>query len=294
MAVPPGATPSIGVRFTAADSSTPHHKTGTLIFQTGNKRLPSARVPLSADVDTVCVDASRWIYTLDDQEQLARFDPTTLTFADIATLRCPTSSTPNSMAVDQNAAAWVGYQNGDLFKVNTTTGACEATSFKANQHDILTFGMGFVFDPSTGKDTLYIAGGQDLIRAPSTLATVSFPGLVVTPVGAVDDGFPELTGTGDGQLWGFIPRDYSMQYQSILIRLDPRSGNTLESYGYGSLANTNPAWAVKFWGGYFWVFLATSVYKISRDTPEIIETAIAYTGRPPILGAGVSTCAPVD
>jgi hypothetical protein len=198
------------------------------------------------------------------------------------------------MAVDQNAVAWVGYQDGNLFRVEVSTGACTATSFKPNQHDLLRFGMGFVFDPATGKDTLYIAGGQDLVRAPSTLAAVSFPGLVVTPVGTVDDGFPELTGTGDGQLWGFIPRDYSTRYQPSLVRLDPKSGATLEFHAYRTLADLSSAWAMKFWGGYFWVFLDTSVFKIPRDTPDLIETAIVETGRRPILGAGVSTCAPVE
>jgi hypothetical protein len=296
LAVTAGARPAIGVRFTAADSSTPHHKTGTLVFQTGNQRNPSAKVPLSADVDTVCVDASRWIYTLDQSAILARFDPNTLTFTDIATLKCPNRPIFNSMAVDQNAVAWVGDQDGNLFKVDVSTGACEGTNFKGGPAGLMSFGMGFVFDPSTGLDTLYIAGGSSLLfdlANPPTLATVSFPSLAVTKVGVVEEGYSEMTGTGDGQLWGFIPNFASSTNRAVLVRLDPNSGATLESYPYTSLTGGG-AWAMKFWGGYFWIFLDTAVYKAKRETPETILTAIADTRRSPILGAGVSTCAPVQ
>jgi hypothetical protein len=52
------------------------------------------------------------------------------------------------------------------------------------------------------------------------------------------------------------------------------------------------SWAVKFWGGSFWIFLDSSVYQVPRDTPQTIATVIADTGRN-IVGAGVSTCAPI-
>lgn len=292
VAVPVGGNALIRLAFSAADSAPPHLKTGTLAFQTGNQRAPSARIPLSAYVNSVCIEASRWIYTVGQDGQLARFDPDTLTFTDIARLRCPTSDTPNSMAVDQNAVAWVAYRDGNLFEVDTGTGDCKATRFEPNQHELRVFGMGFVFDPSTGKDTLFIAGGKSVDARQSTLATVSFPSLVVTPVGSVAAGLPEMSGTGDGQLWGFIPQGVATGGSAVLVRLDPRSGATLESHTYRDLTD-GEAWAMKFWGGSFWVFLGSAVYKISRDTPDRIETAIAYTGRSGIVGAGVSTCAPV-
>jgi hypothetical protein len=294
VAVPVGGGATIQLVFTAADSTPPHLKSGTLTFQTGNKRTPSARVPLSANVNTVCVEASRWIYTVDQGGLLSRFDPDTLTFTDIATLRCPnTLELPNSMAVDQNAVAWVAYQDGNLFKVDTGTGDCKATSFQPNQHGLKVFGMGFVFDPSTGTDTLFIAGGQSVVLGQSTLATVSFPGLVVTPVGTVTEGLPEMTGTGDGQLWGFIPAGVATGRSALLLRLDPKTGATLESYAYPSVTGGG-AWAMKFWGGSFWVFLGSTVYKIARDTPDLIQSVIPYTGRVGIVGAGVSTCAPLQ
>jgi hypothetical protein len=74
--------------------------------------------------------------------------------------------------------------------------------------------------------------------------------------------------------------------------LDPTSGATVESYGYPSITNSG-ACGIGFWGGYFWIFLGTSVYKVASDNPRVIETAFARTGRPQIVGAGVSTCAPL-
>jgi hypothetical protein len=49
---------------------------------------------------------------------------------------------------------------------------------------------------------------------------------------------------------------------------------------------------VKFWGGSFWIFLGSSVYEVPRDTPQTIRTVIAGTA-PFIVGAGVSSCAPI-
>jgi hypothetical protein len=60
----------------------------------------------------------------------------------------------------------------------------------------------------------------------------------------------------------------------------------------------NPsAWAFAFWGGDFWVFLqrdtdpSTSVYHVNGTTGSM-TTALSNTSRT-IVGAGVSTCAPV-
>lgn len=288
-----GGKARVTMIFNAADSAPPHLKTGTLAFRTGNPRAPSGRVPLSAYVNSVCVEASQWIYTIDEDGVLARFDPDTLKFTEIAKLRCPTSSGPNSMAVDQNAVAWVAYQDGNLFKVDTATGDCQSTSFVPNQHGMKKFGMGFVFDPSTGMDTLFIAGGPEIVASQSTLATVSFPDLIVSPVGVVDAGLPEMSGTGDRELWGFIPVGASTLGSAALIRLDPDNGKTLESHEYTDL-KTYGGWAMKFWGGKFWVFLGTSIYTISRDSPDRPRPVVLDTGRRQIVGAGVSTCAPLQ
>jgi hypothetical protein len=129
-------------------------------------------------------------------------------------------------------------------------------------------------------------------RTQATLAKVSVPSLVVTPVGTITTGWPELSGTGDGGLWGFMPASASFTGQATLVQLDPASGVMLKSYSYPTLTQSGD-WAMKFWGGSFWIFLGTSVYEVPRATPDVIHTAIAYSGRN-IVGAGVSTCAPLQ
>jgi hypothetical protein len=253
--------------------------------------MPDASVPLSAYVNSVCVEASQWIYTVDGSGLFSRFDPATTTFTDIGRLDCPDYNGAFSMAVDQNAVAWVLYQDGNVFKVDTATGKCQSTSFQVGQHGLYNFGMGFVFDPSTGLDTLYIAGGGSLgSTTRSELATVSFPSLVVTPVGTTD-GWPELSGTGDGTLWGFFPGSNSPTGFSTLVRIDPATGATLETYTYKDMPSYGN-WAMKFWGGSFWIFLGNSTYRVDRTSLTTFHTIIA-NGSHAIVGAGVSTCAPL-
>jgi hypothetical protein len=293
-AVAPGGSQSIVLHFGAFDSAPPHLKTGTLTLKTGNSHMPDASVPLAANVNSVCIEASQWIYTVDESTMFSRFDPTTATFTDIGKLKCPSlpGESPFSMAVDQNAVAWVSYSDGTLFKVDTATAQCQATSFQAGQHGISSFGMGFVFDPLTGFDTLYIAGDSMSSSTQASLATVSFPSLVVTPVGTTD-GNPELTGTGDGTLWSFYPSGTSPTGMATLARLNPATGATLESYSYKDMKGYANNWAMKFWGGSFWIFLNTSLYKVSRDTPATIDPHIINVSGRKIVGAGVSTCAPL-
>jgi hypothetical protein len=287
------ASQVISFSFGAFDSTPPHVRTGTLVLHTGDARAPTATIPLTVTITTVCSQASQWIYTVDSYTSMfSRFDPATLTFTDITVLDCPSAGSPFSMAVDQHAVAWVVYNDGNLFKVDTATGACEATSFVPEQHGIADFGMGFVFQPSTGVDTLYVAGDSTDTSTPE-LATVAFPSLVVTPVGTLAAGDAELTGTGDGGLWGFVPAGLGPNPDdpAVLVQIDPASGATLASFAYPTLP-TFTDWAVKFWGGSFWIFLDSSVWVVARETPQTITNVIADTGRH-IVGAGVSTCAPI-
>jgi hypothetical protein len=196
------------------------------------------------------------------------------------------------MAVDQNAVAWVLYEDGQLFQVDTTTAACQSTSFAVGQQGFLQFGMGFVFNPTTGLDTLYISGGSTQLPTPQPLGTVAFPSLTATTIGTVSIGFPDLTGTGDGELWGFVPPYDSVTNQSVLAQLDPTTGATLASFPLPTLDFTS-SWAMKFWGGSFWIFIDNSVYAVDRTT-QILSEPLPNDSPRSIVGAGVSTCAPVQ
>ncbi|HUB07544.1 MAG TPA: choice-of-anchor D domain-containing protein [Myxococcales bacterium] len=293
--VPVGGGGSIGVTFVASDSAPPHLKTGTLTFAVDDPRNPSQSLPLEAFINTACTEAGQWIYTVDENGTFSRFDPTTLAFTDIASpLACPSASTPFSMAVDQNAVAWVEYQDGSLFQVDTTTGACQATAFQPDQEGFLNFGMGFVFQPTAGTDTLYIAD-DNFGGGIANLGIIAFPSLAVSTVGPLSQGALELTGTGDGELWGFVPQGPQLAADATLLQIDPTDATTLATFEYPSLKTGSAnGWAMKFWGGSFWIFIGSGVYQVQRATPDQYTTAIGPGGGRDIVGAGVSTCAPVQ
>lgn len=293
----PDSTASLPVSFSGRDAAEPHLRTGTLTFtRTQPSGLPPTPpedlvVPLQAFINTECTASSRWIYTIDDQGTLAEFNPTTRQFTNIGVLRCPDAGSPFSMAVDQNAIAWVEYTTGQIYRVDTRTAACSATSFKVNP-SLSNFGMGFVFDPISGKDSLYVAGGTYYGETPSTLGTIAFPSLSLTPVGKLYFGAPELTGTGDGQLWGFAPSFNSASGVTTLARIDPKTAAVLAQHPFTEVSLESSSYALSFWGGSFWLFLGSTIYEVPRSTLKA-SLAVPYSGHN-VVGAGVSTCAPLE
>ena len=118
-----------------------------------------------------------------------------------------------------------------------------------------------------------------------------FPSLTVSPIGTVP-GLPELSGLGDGTLWGFVPDFESPMNLATLYQLSPANGAILQTFTYPALSGTM-SWAMKFWGGYFYIFVGDTIYQVSRNNPKLFSTTIAHDGRF-IVGAGVSTCAPLQ
>src|ERR1700759_4044641 len=201
------------------------------------------------------------------------------------------------MSVDRQGFAWVVYESGQLYKVSTSDVHCETIARAPGDGGFTDFGMSFVsLGGQPGKDQLFLAGMRtfspslDFQAALGVIDTTSFG---TTRVGALDGTNPELTGTGDGQLWAFYPQSTPPK----LNRLDPKTAATLETHPLTSIDSGSPlAWAVAFWGGDFWVFLqlpaaaSTVVHRVDGKT-FTTSVAIPDSGRS-IVGAGVSTCAP--
>ena len=240
-----------------------------------------------------CTDAARPIYLLGQGNTLYRFDPPALALTTVGTVDCPvgggTAATPFSMAVDRKGVAWVLYSNGQIFHVDVTTGACAATDYEPYQHELSVFGMGFATDePGGQEETLYIA---DYFG--SGIATISTDTLTVSPVRTYDALFEsaELTGTGDGRLFGFF-----RGLPSVIAEIDPATGHILSQAPQMGV-NIGMGWAFAFWGGDF--YLATNPggagSKIERINLDTWERTTVVTGIPEnIIGAGVSTCAPTE
>ena len=249
-------------------------------------------------VTTSCETRARWVYLVDSDRTLIRFEPDSLTFAEIGTLNCDMSSQPFSMAVDHNALAWVLYQNGNIYRANTIDARCNPTSFRANQAGFEVFGMGFVGrEDDRENEQLFVAGGSNdgIGSGQARLATIDTDTFQLTPTGSMLPGWPELTGTGTEQLWGFFP-DTTPPSAS---RLNPTTGAAEQTFPLNVIPGGSPrAWAFAFWGGRYYVFLqtdrddSTNVYRLDPTTGDA-ELVLANTGRR-IVGAGVSICAPTD
>lgn len=102
------------------------------------------------------------------------------------------------MAIERSAGAWVLYNSGELFHVDTSSSSlpCTATSWHRS-NGLVNFGMGLSTDQAGGStDTLFIAGGGMTMTSSSTLAKLDITNVSATTVGNVT-GWPELTGTGN-------------------------------------------------------------------------------------------------
>src|SRR5688572_13531093 len=78
-----------------------------------------------------CSDSAKLVYVVDQNNQLSQFDPAAKTFKAVGTLDCPAElgATPFSMGIDRTPTAWVLYNSGELFEVNTSTVACKKTNW---------------------------------------------------------------------------------------------------------------------------------------------------------------------
>jgi hypothetical protein len=277
----------------AACNANSGRTTGT----TGGVRPDMAMQPIVSDS---CGDAAKLVYVVDANNQFSSFDPATLTFTDLGSLNCPDTlgDTPFSMAVDRNAQAWVLFSSDRIFQVDIVNQLkCKPTLFQSGQLGFDEFGMGFAANGVMSSDeTLYIAGGSaiDIGSGSSQFGSIAFPSLKVSSLGNVD-GWPELTGTGDAKLWGFFPDTTPPKVSEI----DKTSGTSGTTFPAPKLAGTGTpqAWAFAFWGGDFWIFLerdidsSTTVWQLKQSDGSV--TAVKpNTGRK-IVGAGVSTCAPI-
>jgi hypothetical protein len=242
-----------------------------------------------------CSDEAKLVYVVDQQNRFASFAPNLLQFQDLGVLACPASfgATPFSMAVDRSATAWVLYSSGELFRVDAKTVTCQASSF-AQSSGFANFGMGFSSDAAgSDAETLFIAGGGvgSAGVGSSKFATLDLSSMTASVRGTISL-WPELTGTGAAELWGFFPSATTPK----VAQLDKATGADLQTLPAGTLAGTPTAWAFAFWGGDFWIFLmrgaetSTTVYRMKSDGS--VATVLPNTGRT-IVGAGVSTCAPI-
>src|SRR6185295_17408885 len=185
----------------ACGSSRPPAEDG----QTPGGELPSPGPPIESAAPE-CDVPTTFVYVITDDSRLFRFEPDKLLFTEIGTVRCPTTELPFSMAVDRHGFAWVNYDRGALFQVNTKTAACLPTTISpgAGANGFIQFGMGFATEGDTSNETLYVAGVSPALG----LGRLDLTTMKIEPIGnfsrPLNGQWAELTGTGGGFLFGYF------------------------------------------------------------------------------------------
>lgn len=255
-----------------------------------------------------CSEAAQLVYVLSDANDLYSFRPNLRQFTRIGRLSCPTSAQPNSMAIDRDAVAWVNYVDntvfdtgGSLFRVSTADARCTPAAPVALPPGWYRLGMGFSTAGADSTDeTLFVAATADPLGAPSAgLGRIDPRGLMGTPIGQFSGSFrgqsAELTGTGDGRLYGFFTTTPVQ-----VAEIDKTSGAILDARPLPGV-ETPQAWAFSFWGGDFYLYTAPSALSgrttnVTRYRPSdgSIDPAYMTNIGFRVVGAGVSTCAPIE
>jgi len=237
------------------------------------------------------------VYVITGGATLYSFDPPSKTFTPIGILSCPDPGhLPLSMAVDYKGIAYVVYDDGALFEVSLTDATCTATTYVASPSFGTRFGMGFSTDPDGLTETLFLAGQ----RSPQALGSLDTTTFALQEIGTFspDIGDAELTGTGDGDLFGFSPiSDADSAHFAQIDKTDAAIlTDTMVPISFPF------SFAFASWGGDFYFFTGTSLFMstkgpfstVARLRPSDGAFDASYATLPgeEITGAGVSTCAP--
>lgn len=245
-------------------------------------------------VDTCAIKGVELIYVVDSGHNLVSFDPQKLPgdpFHRIGKLTCNPAARPFSMAVDRHGIAWVLYNTGTLYRVSILDAHC---SLAGSPEDApVTYGMGFVRDSAKStSEKLFVSANDDSQMFAQLDTSVTPPRWnAIKALKGVHTHHPEMTGTGDGKLFGYFPESGSGFVQEI----KPSTGElTGPRRPVGTKAGTVNAFAFAHWGGVFYVFVTidgnSMVHAINRKTGkhEVVRENLPDR----IVGAGVSTCAP--
>ena len=253
--------------------------------------------------------ATDYVYVLSAENVLYSFAPAAKKFTQIGPLKCQTAMQPNSMAVDRNAVAYVNYVQSDpvtgqdsagaIYQVSTQDASCSSAPVMSLTSGWFRIGMGYSSDNAgSSAETLYVAGVGNAGGSGNGLGLVDFGKGVVGPIGPFTGTLKgqnaELTGTGDGRLYGFFTTS-----PVRVAQIDKSTGGTQTPVTMTGVQVPND-WAFSFWGGHFYLYTSlgqgtgngSDVTDYDPGSGSIDTTYMTGIGFD-IVGAGVSTCAPV-
>ncbi|PRQ01264.1 hypothetical protein [Enhygromyxa salina] len=259
-----------------------------------------------------------------EPEQIFGFDPETLAFEWVVDVVCAGTEgwAVSSMAVDRNRHAWIQWgspANGPsepypkrLDRLNLDTGECLPDQGQLPMSDEWASGMGMAFVSETegsGTEQLFFVDHATYVYPVGGDPAIGKYYEFQQGQGTVFSG-TELTGTGEGRLfilimnWSFefdhpCTADNPCGPEIHLGEVDKQDGTALSNVelpDIDGLGLTPGGFAFAHWGGRFWIFISenfgpTKVY--DYDPVEHTNTLVSDDGPAAVVGAGVSTCAPI-
>jgi len=260
---------------------------------------PSFASPDASALAAPCAESNKDPFVLSEARVLYRFNPPTSTFTEIGELRCgDAGTTATSMAIDRGGRAWVRYSDGKIWNVDTQSLACTPTAFvpKPSTEAFSKFGMGFSsVRRGSEEEELFVSDNQNgqsvgLALLDTKTKTLDYLGPYTGPLANTTC---ELTGTGDGRLYGFF------------VTQPPRIAEIAKDSGAISSSRPLPGvvvgtgYAFSFYAGDFYVYTGdrnvaggsdVTRFRPSDGSITVVKSKVGFF----IVGAGVSTCAPFE
>lgn len=252
------------------------------------------------------------------------FDPESLTFSPVLDVVCPDTGDwgVSSMAIDRQGRAWIewgavheGPEDPHYKRLDTldlATGDCQPDqgALPTTEHWGTPLGMAFVSaSEGSAAEELFFVDTGTWLHGIGTAAPYGQYYAFQTGQGTEFSGV-ELTGTGEGRLFNLIMNwsfewdhpctaddpCYPMVHLGEVDKTDGSAISNVELTEVEAIGISPGGFAFAHWGGHFWIFLsidygATRVYD---HDPATGTTVVALDDGPDgVVGAGVSTCAPL-
>ena len=289
--------PALVLGLIAAGCSAKYRDAGADSVLDGGGQFGEEGGTATIPVRPACSDDNKDVFVIAEDRTFYSFHPPTFEFKAKGLLDCPTGGAlPTSMAIDRAGVAWVRYSDGSVWRVSTENLACEATKYQPQAEAFIKFGMGFATETNGGStESLYLSdsAGQGLARLDTKTLGIQYIGPYT---GALAGTTSELTGTGDGKLYGFFVTSPAQVAEISKATGDVVSTDELPGVYAGN------AWAFSFYGGDFFIYTNAESgdlpmnaggsdvtrYRPSDKSVTVVKSKVGFK----IVGAGVSTCAP--
>lgn len=234
----------------------------------------------TSPVGPPCAGATLKAYVCDENETLYTFDPATLATTPIGQLGCPANGIPWTMTVDGAGAAYVIYDDWNVYRVDLATFACTQTPYAPGQ-------LGF-----TGEEGIAVAaiGGVDRFfvygsNPTPTLAMSDLTSFVLSPVGPATPPTGAFPVAIQGDAFGHL---YALSQDSVFFELDSATAGVTH-LDHTSLPGGGN-WAVMAYGDQIYLFGAGGTVAL-YDPPTKQLTTLGSVGFS-VIGASATPCVP--